>query len=123
MKKIKYWLPAVIWASLIYYMSSRSSIQTVDVYWQDFLIKKIAHFTEYFIFTVLVYRALSNTTNFSKKKSLVLSFVITVIYAALDEFHQSFIPGREPKIRDVVIDSIGSISAILCLSRIKSILE
>ena len=54
---------------------------------------------------------------------LVLSFVITVIYAALDEFHQSFIPGREPKIRDVVIDSIGSISAILCLSRIKSILE
>lgn len=117
MKKIKYWLPAVVWASLIFYMSSRSSIKTVDVYWQDFLIKKIAHFTEYFIFSVLVYRALSNTTNLSKKKSLVLSFIITVIYAASDELHQSFIPGRESRIRDVVIDSIGSASALLCLDK------
>lgn len=117
MKKIKYWLPAVVWASLIFYMSSRSSIKTVDVYWQDFLLKKIAHFTEYFIFSVLIYRALSNTTNFSKKKSLVLSFIITVVYAASDEFHQSFIPGREPQIRDVAIDSIGSISALLCLDK------
>lgn len=117
MKKIKYWFPPIIWAGLIFYMSSRSNIHTVDVYWQDFVIKKIAHFTEYFIFTVLVYRALSNTTNLSKKKSLVISFIITVVYAVSDELHQSFIPGREPRVRDVFIDASGSAFALFMFDK------
>lgn len=118
MRFLKYWLPTLLWAFLIFNMSGRSSIHTTDVYWQDFVFKKTAHFIEYFIFAVLIYRSLKNTTGFSKEKILILSFVITVFYAASDEFHQSFIPGREPRIRDVVIDAIGATTGLIALQKI-----
>ncbi len=77
----------------------------------DFILKKLAHFSEYFILNFLISRALIKTTNLSLKKSLVLAFVVSVLYAVSDEYHQSFVPGREPRIRDIIIDSFGALTA------------
>lgn len=118
MKVLKYWLPTLLWAFLIFNMSGRSGIHTTDVYWQDFIFKKTAHFIEYFIFAILVYRSLRNTTSFSQKKILAFSFIITVVYAASDEFHQSFVPGREPRVRDVLIDSAGSLTGLVLRTKL-----
>ena len=47
------------------------------------------------------------------KKTGILSFLFSVIYALSDEFHQSFVPGRDGNIVDVLIDSSGALVGIL----------
>jgi len=72
MKKISYWLPVIIWCSLIFFLSSFHKLEASPVGWQDFIIRKTAHFTEYAILFVLFYRAFKNTTKYSFKKIIWL---------------------------------------------------
>lgn len=72
-----------------------------------FLIRKAAHFTVYLILGILTSQALL-VSGMSRKQQLIYAFLISVLYAASDEFHQSFVPGRGPSIRDVAIDSAGA---------------
>jgi VanZ family protein len=76
----------------------------------NFIVRKGAHFTEYFILYMFLYNAFIES--FSFKKSLIFSLVIVFFYAASDEFHQSFVPGRGPAFRDVLIDTMGGITAL-----------
>jgi VanZ family protein len=110
--RIKYWLPALVWGSVIFWFSSRPAVQTSAVDWQDFLVKKAAHFVEYYLLAVLIYRSLASTTNYSKLKLVIIAFFLASAYAISDEIHQSFIPGREPRLRDVFIDSAGIVVAL-----------
>ncbi len=103
-QKIFLYIPVIIWCSVIFSLSNRPTISTVDSYAIDFALKKLAHFIEYFILGVLVYRA---------TKNVWISIGFCIAYAVSDEFHQSFIPGREPRGRDVIIDSFGSITAVI----------
>lgn len=118
MSKFKYWLPTLVWMALIFTLSSFPTIQAAGVGWQDFFLKKTAHFIEYFILATLLHRSLKNTTNLSTRAAIWLALIITVAYAASDEFHQSLVPGREPRLRDVIIDAIGASAACYRISRI-----
>lgn len=80
--------------------------------WQDFLVKKTAHFIEYYLLAVLIYRSLASTTTYTKRRLLMTALFLSLAYAISDEIHQSFIPGREPRIRDVIIDSSGILVAL-----------
>lgn len=40
-------------------------------------------------------------------KKLLIALIITLLYAVIDEIHQTFVPTREGTVRDVLIDSIG----------------
>ncbi|MFC1625220.1 VanZ family protein [Patescibacteria group bacterium] len=115
MKKIKklfsFWLPPVLWASLIFYLSSRSLPPTSEIYWKDFIVKKSAHIIEFGIFSTLLYRAF-RSSGLNKKNSGIFALALAIIYASTDEYHQSMIPGREPRVRDVVFDTIGASLAI-----------
>ena len=71
------------------------------------IIRKLAHFTEYFILGILAY----NTTKLHNKKKH-LAIIVCIIYAISDEIHQIFVPGRNCQITDICIDSIGSIIGI-----------
>jgi VanZ family protein len=113
--KIFYWLPAVIWMVVIFGFSSRPSLHASAVDWQDFIIKKSAHLGEYFILGILVYNSLKKTSGFNSLSLLLLTITITVLYAVTDEYHQTFISGREGKIRDVAIDGLGSVIALLTI--------
>lgn len=75
----------------------------------SFIIRKLAHFTEYLILGFLTINML-NKNDISKK--YLLSILICIIYATSDEIHQIFVPGRACQIRDVLIDSIGSITGV-----------
>ena len=55
------------------------------------------------------------TFDIRNKYKLLWSILIGVAYAASDEFHQSFIPGRGPSIRDVCIDSAGVLTGIFVM--------
>lgn len=77
----------------------------------NFIIRKMGHFTEFFILYVFLYNVLKES--FSKKRALIIALVYTFLYACSDEFHQIFIPGREGRLRDVLIDTCGGISALI----------
>lgn len=109
--RLSLWTPPVIWAGLIFLFSSLTVTPTSEFYWKDFIIKKTAHIVEYGVFATLLYRALRGS-GVEKLNAALISILIAVVYGATDEFHQSFTPGREPRVRDVVFDTIGAVAGI-----------
>jgi len=102
-----FWLPPMLWAALIFTFSAMAVSKSSEIYWQDFVVKKTAHFIEYAVLSFWLYRALL-AEGVGKVRSGVYAVVLSIIFAISDEVHQSYTPGREPRIRDVVIDTIGA---------------
>ena len=78
----------------------------------QFYIRKAAHITEYFLLAMSV----SLPLYVYKIRGFKLSFfavIFCVLYAFLDEYHQSFSYGRSPQLRDVAIDSIGIVAGVI----------
>jgi len=110
------WLPVILWASLIFTFSSMTVGSASEFYLQDFLIKKSAHLIEYGILAILLYRALLNY-DVNTNKALFFAILIAGLYGVSDEFHQSFTPGREPAVRDVIIDMVGATIGVIIWKR------
>ena len=107
MKKIfGYWLPVIVWMIVIFLFSSRQKVAITDSYAVSFLFFKTLHLLEYSFFYILLYRAFRNTS-VRNKNAYILSFVILTLFAISDEIHQAFVPTREGRLRDVIIDLIG----------------
>lgn len=75
------------------------------------LIRKIAHVTEFGIFSITVFRGVRAGRNGWRARWALVTLVIAVAYAGLDEWHQSFLPLREARARDVAIDAFGALLA------------
>jgi len=89
------WLdPQISWATL-------NAVQTI--------IRKLGHLTEYAILAALLWRALRSGMWWSSKMSVLFAIVCLAcaIFAASDEFHQSFVPSRTSSFHDVMIDVCG----------------
>ena len=82
------------------------------VYTWNPIIRKVAHFSIYTLVGIWG-MALMCTYNISNKKRWILSLEMGILYAALDEFHQSFVSSRTASIIDVGIDTLGVITGIL----------
>lgn len=76
-----------------------------------FIVRKSAHFLEYLILGILVINVLKDYKELSIKMWLI-SILFCILYSISDEVHQLFIPGREGRIFDVLIDTSGSIIGI-----------
>lgn len=76
------------------------------------IIRKGAHFTEYFILGIL-----SINYVIKYKKNIIYSYLMCILYAISDEIHQLFVPGRSCQILDVIIDCLGSIIGIILIIR------
>lgn len=77
----------------------------------NFIVRKAAHFTEYFILFMLLYNALAGSCSW--KKAVFISLIAVFLYSCSDEFHQTFVKGREGRFRDVLIDTAGGIFGAL----------
>ncbi len=105
MKYLKY-LPPILWMALIFYLSSKTDLPSVTNYFWEFIYKKSGHLFVYFILTLIWIWTL---TRDRLKNSILLSFA----YAYIDEIHQLFVPGRTGLLRDVYIDLLGILLAVL----------
>lgn len=76
-----------------------------------FIERKIAHVVEFFVLALLAYKAFVSF-GMKYKKALLAMFSLSISWAFADEFHQLFIFGREGKLLDVGIDSIGVLLAL-----------
>ncbi|WP_209121589.1 VanZ family protein [Alkalihalobacillus sp. BA299] len=77
----------------------------------EFFIRKGAHFGVFFILGFFCYR-LFRAYSTPQWKSIFYSLVFVIVYASLDEFHQSLTPNRTPLVADVILDTIGGIVGI-----------
>lgn len=104
---LKYWLPVLLWAGLVFFISSLSGRAIPAVFFgQDILF----HLIEYMLLAILLYRALMNsefTRRGHRKKQLFLVVLFCFLYAISDEVHQRFVPGRFFSVIDLVVDNLG----------------
>ncbi len=98
MMNIKKWLPVILWCGVIFFLSSQPHLPGPEDKTWDFLFKKLGHISAYGILFGLTFKATKSAKN---------SLVFCILYAMSDEYHQSFVPGRTPMLRDVGIDIIG----------------
>ena len=89
-----------------------------DRFWVGdwFFVVKGWHMTEYTILVSLAIVALRRGNIGSRLSSIWLAFGFSVLFAASDEWHQTFVPGRDGNVRDVFIDTGGALLAALCWS-------
>jgi VanZ family protein len=110
------WGPVVLFAGLIFWLSSLTGVPRLGG-WSD----KLFHFAEYFLFALLLWRALTaehrGTVDLRRALGVLL---IGSVYAASDEVHQSLVPGRYASIYDWFADVAGILGMItLMISRVK----
>jgi len=74
-------------------------------------IRKTGHVAEYFILSLLLLRGIRAGQRGARLAWAVVAIVIVAAYASLDEFHQSFVPGRTAAVSDVLLDTAGGIAA------------
>jgi VanZ family protein len=74
-------------------------------------IRKMAHVTEFGLFSITVFHGIRGGRFGWRFSWAVGTLVIAVIYSGLDEWHQSFVPLREARARDVAIDTLGAVLA------------
>lgn len=106
-----YTLPLIIWVIIMMILSSipGSGIPTPSVVPID----KIAHFTEYLVFATLLGRYLYFKKNRTVIATLLIVFIISVIYSILDELHQLYIPYRDCSYQDLIADIFGVLSGLV----------
>lgn len=120
----------IIWMIFIFIMSNTngndSSSQSnffaniilqfinIDKETLTFLIRKLAHMSEYAILALFTYYALIKIA-FNKRIIFQITFLISFLYACSDEFHQLFISGRSGQFTDIIIDSTGCLIMLLHL--------
>ncbi len=121
------------WAILIFYMSTQSfgssSTQILLAWGFDLLhihvsghtlslfnevIRKLAHATEYAVLALFLYGPPDeHGRNLWKPRRALLSVLAAALYSLTDEFHQIFVPGRGPSLRDCGLDTLGAALAML----------
>ena len=129
---LRSWWPALLWAAVIFSFSTDtfSAEHTAVVLerffgWLHlpndqfaavhFFIRKSAHFTEYFVFCLLIYRGIRGERTGWRWLWGLSAWFAAAAYSALDEIHQAFVASRTASAYDSLLDSIGALAAILCL--------
>jgi VanZ family protein len=109
-------LPPLAWMALIYAFSDRPNLPQVGAGWMDFMVKKSLHALAYAVLLRLWLRALAPEGRPSGAVQ-AQALAICLLWAASDEWHQTFVPGRTGRTRDVVIDGLGALAALATLRR------
>ena len=128
------WWPALVWCTLNFLSSTDSlssehtgrvlvpflhrlfpsmSYGAIDVVHHIF--RKIAHFVEYFIFFLLVYRGVRGSRKGFHWPWGLLAWSIAALYSLSDEFHQTFIASRGASIWDSLLDSTAALAALFAV--------
>ena len=106
-RRLSLWAPVVLWAGVIFGLSSIPSLSSGLGTWDEVL-RKGAHIAEYAVLGMLLLRALG---------SALPAFAVGVAYAITDEIHQHFVTGRHSSPIDVAIDATGVLIGVLVFVR------
>ena len=101
------WGPLAVWLGLIFFLSAQPDFPHPETGWLESLMGIGAHIFLFGVLAVLWARTLRE-----QRRAIFLAFLLTMLYAFSDEFHQAFVPGRTPDPLDLVYDGIGAALAL-----------
>ena len=104
-----YWLPAVTWAGIIFYLSGQSGLSVGLSNPNETLARKLAHMIEFGVLAWLVWRAFHFHLKLETKSSIIWAIFFSLLYAISDEMHQMFVADRAGRPIDVLVDLLGSV--------------
>ena len=104
------WIPALALMAAIFFFSSLPATSIPYYGGVDFILKKGAHALGYGMLALAYYYALPG--RLSRISRLSLAFLMALLFALSDEYHQSFVPGRNSSLVDVLIDQLGAAVAL-----------
>jgi len=108
MKKLQNWLPAFVMMGIIFWFSSQPADKLPIFSWADVIVKKSGHVLGYALLAFGYWYGLG----MNKRRSW-LAWLLAMLYALTDEYHQSFVSGRHPTIWDVLIfDNFGALISL-----------
>jgi VanZ family protein len=110
---LKRWGYATILMVVIFIFSSIPNTAMPKFGLMDMLVKKGGHALGFGLLALAYLYGLSGNFRERKLRMTLTALVLATLYAALDEYHQSFVPGRHPSIVDILIDMCGSSLALL----------
>lgn len=111
MDRIVRCLPALGWMALIFALSSREQFPKPPGV-SLFSASIMAHLFLYGVLALLLMLAFDRDGPPSRSTRLAV-IVVAVLYGATDEFHQSFVPGRDASGFDLAIDAVGATAAVV----------
>lgn len=88
----------------------------------EFYVRKAAHFSEYLVFAMTLSLPLY-VYGVRGFRLYLLALFLTAAYACSDEAHQMFVSGREPRLRDVIIDTCGGLTGLLIAHPVYAVLR
>ncbi|HEX8647239.1 MAG TPA: VanZ family protein [Thermoleophilaceae bacterium] len=98
------WAPPLALMAVIFALSAQPDLSS-GLGTADLILRKIAHMAEYGLLVFLWWRALRTVA--AGRAAVAAAVAIAVVYAASDEWHQSFVEGRHGTPVDVMIDAVG----------------
>jgi VanZ family protein len=132
---VKYWLPLLLWLCVIFVASTNlMSAEHTSRFIVPFLLwlkpgmsprtiwiiligaRKCAHVMEYAVLALLLWRALRSVPALLHRKTAVVFGAVLLgcaLFAASDEYHQTFVKSRTPSVRDVFLDVTGAFLGLL----------
>jgi len=114
LRRLDPWLPPLLLMAVIYYLSDQPGLSS-GLGLVDTIGRKFVHAFEYALLCGLWWRALR--TRMAPGAALAPALVVTIVYAVTDEYHQTFVAGRNGLVLDVVIDALAAAVAVLAIRR------
>lgn len=108
------WLMMIGWMGIIFYFSHQPTLPGLPDDLADLFFKKTAHASAYAVLLGLWWWNLRRFRGDSPV-TLGLSLALTALYALSDEWHQTFIPGRNGQFADILVDFSGALFALIAL--------
>jgi VanZ family protein len=101
----RFWFPVILYSGIIFYASS---VPNVKAPLAEISFDAVLHVLLYAPFGYLLARAFYNArVSVSQETLLRVVLLISLLYGGSDEIHQSFVPGRDASLTDVIADMIG----------------
>jgi VanZ family protein len=114
LRRLDPWLPPLVLMGVIFFFSAQPDLNS-GLGVADTILRKLAHVVEYALLALLWLRALR--TRMDARRAALVALVITSLYAASDELHQSFVEGRHGSPLDWAIDTAGAATVTLLVRR------
>jgi len=133
-RRAAYYIPPVVWMGAIFIFSTATfsgagtgsildavlsyiypGLAEGNLWTLNWLMRKTAHLAEYAVLAALWTRTLVLAREMPVKRAMFAAFVISALYAVTDEFHQHFVPERDGRPWDVILDCAGAGLGIMAI--------